>query len=158
MAPVPVGRSTRCHLPRWGRWQRRLLAIGLNGVIGSSALAGSLENCRQRRLQRDDLASRSMQAEIVLLQELRDRICPVLRRQADAANAANPQANRTGESIDYQALLLCRRRAEQLLERTRPVLYRNRLGFLYYTPSGAALARQADAVALTMATAEANCP
>ncbi len=135
-----------------------LVAIGLAGVMGSSALAGNLEDCRQLRQQRDDLATRSMQAEIVLVQELRDRICPALRRQADAANATHPQANPTGEPIDYQALLQCRRRAEQLLERTRSVLYRNRQGFTFYTAEGAELARQADAVARTMAMEPLNCP
>ena len=35
---------------------------------------------------------------------------------------------------------------EALLQRSRPVLYRNQLGFIFYTPAGAALARQSDAL------------
>jgi hypothetical protein len=132
-----------------------LAPVVLAGVLLPPALAGGIEDCRHLREQRDGLATRSMQAEIVLVQELRDRLCPVLRRQADAANALSPEL---AEPIDYKALLLCRRRAEQLLEHTRPVLYRNRLGFTFYTASGADLARQADAVARTMAMEPANCP
>lgn len=139
-----------------GVQRRPLLAVGLlAGVLVTPALAGNLEDCRQLRQQRDGLATQSMQAEIALVQELRDRLCPVLRRQADAANALTKEL---GEPIDYQALLRCRRRAEQLLERTRPVLYRNRQGFSFYTASGAELARQADVVAQAMAMAPASCP
>jgi hypothetical protein len=87
-----------------------------------------------------------MAAEITLVQEVRGRLCPELRRQADGANAIDQVIT----PIDYQALLLCRRRAEQLVERSRPVRYRNRLGFTFYTEGGAGLAARADAVAREM--------
>ena len=118
-------------------WQWLLLPPGL---------AGSLQQCRDLRERRDALAAEAMAAEIALVQEVRGRLCPRLRRQADAANA-NDQVF---TPIDYQALLLCRRRAEQLVERTRPVRYRNRLGFTFYTEGGADLAARADAVAREM--------
>jgi hypothetical protein len=93
-----------------------------------------------------------MTAEIALVQEVRGRLCPELRRRADGANARDQEFT----PIDYQALLLCRRRAEQLVERTRPVRYRNRLGFTFYTAGGADLAAQADGVDRQMQ--EQSCP
>jgi hypothetical protein len=136
------------------RWRRRALQgfILLGALLLPPALAASLEQCRSLRERRDGLAAEAMTAEITLVQEVRGRLCPELRRQADAANA-NDQVF---TPIDYQALLLCRRRSEQLVERTRPVLYRNRLGFTFYTESGADLAAQADAVAREME--QQRCP
>ncbi|WP_216904391.1 hypothetical protein [Synechococcus sp. CCY 9618] len=123
-----------------------LLAALLGVLLVDPALAGSLEQCRGLRERRDALAAEAMTAEIALVQELRGRLCPVLRRQADGANA-NDQLF---APIDYEALRRCRRQAEQLVERTRPVRHRNRLGFTFYTAVGAGLAEQADAVAVAM--------
>ncbi|KEF41634.1 MAG: hypothetical protein ER33_10195 [Cyanobium sp. CACIAM 14] len=126
---------------------RLLLPLTLVWVLLlPEALAGSLEQCRSLRERREALAAEAISAEIALVQEMRSRLCPELHRQADGANANRQEFT----PIDYQALLLCRRRAEQLIERTRPVHYRNRLGFTYYTEAGADLARQADARAREM--------
>jgi hypothetical protein len=139
-----------------GPLRRRLPApLGLAllaALLLPGALAGTLETCRGLRERRDALAAAAMTAEIGLVQELRGRLCPVLRRQADGANA-NDQVF---APIDYEALRLCRRRAEQLIERTRPVRYRNRLGFTFYTAGGASLAEQADGVAGEMQ--QQSCP
>jgi hypothetical protein len=126
--------------------------ILLGALLLPPALAASLEHCRSLRERRDALAAEAMTAEIALVQEVRGRICPELRRQADAANANDQMFT----PIDYQALLLCRRRSEQLIERTRPVLYRNRLGFIFYTEGGADQAARADALAREMQ--ERDCP
>jgi hypothetical protein len=133
----------RCHGPVF--WQRPgLLELALlGGLLLSPALAGTLEQCRGLRQRRDALAAEAMAAEIVLVQELRGRLCPELNRQAEGSNAND----RVFVPIDYEALRLCRRRAEQLIERTRPVRYRSRLAFTYYTTAGALLAERADAVA-----------
>jgi len=133
-------------------WTRLGLACLGALLLGTDALAANLEQCRTLRERRDALAADAMTAEIALVQELRGRLCPLLRRQADGANA-NDQVF---APIDYEALLICRRQAEQLIERTRTVRYRNRLGFTFYTADGAALAEQADAVAGEMG--EAACP
>ncbi|MEA5442607.1 hypothetical protein [Cyanobium gracile] len=137
---------------RWGHWVCSGLACLGGLLLTTDALAANLEQCRMLRERRDALAAEAMTAEIALVQELRGRLCPLLRRQADGANA-NDQVF---VPIDYEALLLCRRQAEQLIERTRAVHYRNRLGFTFYTADGAALAEQADAVLGEMG--EAACP
>lgn len=117
-----------------------------------------------------------MQEEITLVKQVRERICPRLSRAAEAANAnalhldaaqadtAAGAAARGGTGaldpssapIDYAALIDCRRRAEALLERTHAMLYRNRLRFTFFTAEGAALARQADALASQMESS--GCP
>lgn len=130
-----------------------LLGLALLGVLLlAPALAGTLEQCRDLRQRRDALAAEAMAAEIVLAQELRERLCPELNRQAEGSNA-NDQVF---VPIDYEALRLCRRRAEQLIERTRPVRYRSRVAFTFYTTAGAVLAEKADAVAGEMQ--EQSCP
>ena len=137
-------------------WLRRLsrpvvstVAMAVATLLGSGPLsAAELSLCRALREQRAAIASEAMQAEITLVQRLREQICPQLNQQAEAAHAggtADPAI-----AIDYQALIHCRHRAEQRLERQRPLLYTNRRGFRYYTAAGARLARQADAKELTL--------
>ena len=89
-----------------------------------------------------------MAAELTLVRQVRERICGPLTRQAEQANANQPPpAAGAGEpATDYRALLHCRQQSEQVLKASHPVLYRNRLGFTYYTPGGAALATRADAL------------
>lgn len=123
---------------------RPLICLALLGaLLQPPALAASLELCRGLHERTEALAAEAMIAEISLVQELRGRLCPALRDQADGANAMD----RRYVPLDYEALLRCRRRAEQLLVRTRLVLYRNRLGFPFYSLRGASLAKQADALA-----------
>jgi len=142
--------------PAWLRLSRPVastvamaVAVAVAILLGGGPLsAADLSLCRTLREQRAAIASEAMQAELTLVQRLREQICPQLNQQAEAAHAggtADPAI-----AIDYQALLHCRHRAEQRLERQRPLLYTNRRGFRYYTAAGARLARQADAKELTL--------
>ena len=117
------------------------LGCGLLALITPTAgLADDLSACRALKDERDALASEAMRAEIALATRYRQRRCPELNRRAELANA-NSQVF---APIDYQALLLCRQTAERELERENPVLYRNQLGFTFYSATGSAAARQAD--------------
>lgn len=101
--------------------------------------------CQALKEQRDQVARDAMQAEIALVHSVRLRLCPQEETLAEQANAlaAGPS---TAPQLNYGAYIRCRQRAEALLQRSRPVLYRNLLGFSFYTPAGAALARQSDAL------------
>jgi len=121
-------------------------------VATSPALAAEAEACWQLRDRRNALGEAAMKVELVLVRRMRERTCPALHQQAEAANAND----RVFAPIDYQALGACRRKAEAQLEATYRPLYRNRLQFTYYTPGGAELARQADGVARQMA--RQGCP
>ena len=117
----------------------RLLAA----VLLLQAPAWSTPDCRPLREQRDRLAAEAMQAEIALLHGIRQRLCPHQEALAVEANAlAAGQAG--GAQLDYAAYIRCREQAEAELQQSRPVLYRNRRGFTYYTQTGADLAREAD--------------
>lgn len=122
------------------------MALGL--VLASPALALEVSRCRTLREQRDALATKAMEAELTLVRQVRERLCGQLTRQAELANANQPPPTAGGglAATDYQALLHCRQQAEQLLKASHPVLYRNRLGFIYYTPTGSSLASRADGV------------
>ncbi len=117
-------------------------------ALASPALALEVSRCRALRQDRDELASQAMAAELILVRQMRERICGPLTRRAELANAnQQPPAAGVGEPVtDYRALLHCRQRSEQLLRASHAVLYRNRLGFIYYTPTGASLANRADAL------------
>ena len=120
-----------------------VLALGCSLVavmMPAAVLAEGLNTCRALKEQRDAVASDAMRAEISLASRYRQQHCPELNRQAEHANA-----NSQGVvPIDAQALLQCRQSAEQHLERENPVLYRNRLGFTFYSPAGSSAARRAD--------------
>jgi hypothetical protein len=118
------------------------------------APAWSAPDCRPLREQRDQLAGAAMQAEIALLHGIRQRLCPRQEAIAVEANAlAAGQA--AGGELDYTAYIRCREQAEAQLQRSRPVLYRNRRGFIFYTQTGADLAREADAL---QERVERECP
>jgi len=121
-------------------------------VATTPALAAAPEACWQLRDRRNALGEAAMKQELVLVRRMRERTCPALHEQAEAANAND----RVFAPIDYQALGACRRKAEAQLEATHRALYRNRLQFTYYTPGGAELARQADGIARQMA--QQGCP
>lgn len=147
---APVELNVHMHTIRGsavpGRHARTLPALVASALLalGGVALAAPASLCRPWREERDTLAQQAMAAEIALVQQTRQRLCPQLERQASAANADQ----RDYGPIDYQALIDCRQRAEQSLRRSRTVLYRNDRGFLFYTAEGARLARRADAVHL----------
>ena len=108
--------------------------------LTAPVLAAELEACRNLLDQRNALAEQAMKAEIALVRTIRERICPVLSQQADGANAND----RNEPTIDYQALLECRHKAEEQLLRSQRVRFVNHQQFRFYTAAGAQLARQAD--------------
>lgn len=119
------------------------LCCSLAALMGPGAgLADSIQTCRALKEQRDALANEAMRAEINLARRYRHQHCPVLNNRAEQANANS----REFEAIDYRALLQCREAAERQLERDNAVLYRNRLGFTFYSPAGSDAARRADQV------------
>ena len=122
-------------------WSLGIIGTAASLLIGP-AIAQSLPACNALKDQRDTIAAVSMTAELELARRYRERLCPELSRKADAANANT----RIFPLIDYQALIDCRRQAEQKLEKEQTVLYRNSLGFTFYTQPGAASARQADRI------------
>ncbi|WP_144036891.1 hypothetical protein [Synechococcus sp. MW101C3] len=120
---------------------RHVLTLSLAcGSLAAPALAAELEACRNLLDQRNALSEQAMKAEIALIRTIRERICPLLSQQADRANAND----RNEQTIDYQALIECRHKAEEQLLRSQRVLYVNRQRFRFYTAAGAELARQAD--------------
>ena len=122
-------------------WNGVIAMVGL--VIATAAHAAP--DCIALKDQRDRLASRAMQSEITLLHNIRLQICPREEELAATAIASNPERD-SQAIINYDAYIVCRRKAETRIERSRPVLYRNHREFTYYTVEGARLAREADAV------------
>ena len=122
---------------------KRLLVCGL-GLVAllspAAGLADGVSTCRALNDRREALASEAMSAEIALATRYRQQRCPELNSRAELANA-NSQVF---AAINYEALLQCRQVAERRLERENPVLYRNRLGFTFYSPAGSTAAQQAD--------------
>ncbi len=147
--PAPDAPAGRCHPAR------PLLGGLLLALLPAAAMAADAERCGALLDQRHALAARAMAEEIRLAGSVRERLCPVLNRRADAANA-NPEAAAGAAAgvvagsapqepaFDYGAYLECRHRAEAELARTHPVLHRNRLGFPFYTEAGAFWARASD--------------
>lgn len=96
-------------------------------------------DCQALQQQRDQLAARAMQAEVARVHALRQQLCP----QQEALATAD-----TSSGLDYGAYIRCRQQAEAQLQASQPVLYTNRHGFPLFTPEGARLAREADALAV----------
>lgn len=115
--------------------------------LATTAQAAAQPDCIARGTKHEQLAREAMQAEIALLHRIRLELCPRDEALAVQSNALDASANRS-ELLDYDAYVRCRRTAETRLERSRPVLYKNRRGFTYYTAAGARLAREADALLL----------
>ena len=129
-----------------------LAALGL-AALALAATAWAAD-CRALKDQRDRVGRQAMQAEIALLQALRQRLCPEQEALANEGNALSHDHG-TDVQIDYGAYIHCRHRAEAQLQSSRPVLYRNRLAFTFYTAEGARLAREADEL---KAQLERQCP
>ena len=119
---------------------KRRAAFLLLALWSAAALAAEENPCRVLKDERDQLSAKAMTAEIALARTYREQICPALARQAEQANANQ----RPSGEIDYEALIDCRQKAETRLEKSNQVLYRNRLGFTFYTQAGTSLAQQAD--------------
>ena len=131
---------------------RALLVVLIASMAPLASWAADLDVCHGLKAERDRLAAEAMQAEIALVRRYRERLCPALEQQAQAANA-NSQVF---QAFDYAAFIRCRRQAEQMLERNHRLLYRNRQGFTFYTAAGASLARQADQARQQLASRD--CP
>ena len=133
---------SHCHkLDHVDPFMRHVLTLLLaSWWLAAPAMAADMEVCRNLLDQRNALAEQAMKAEIALVRTIRERICPVLSQQADGANAND----RNEQTIDYQALIKCRHKAEEQLLRSQRVLYVNRQQFRFYTAAGAKRARQAD--------------
>jgi hypothetical protein len=143
MQKFQKGHGDRSHRRRHRTdpFMRHVLTLSLTCCwLSAPALSAELEACRNLLDQRHALAEQAIKAEIALVRTIRERICPVLSQQADQANAND----RSELTIDYQALLDCRHKAEEQLLRSQRVLYVNRQQFRFYTAAGAKLARQAD--------------
>ncbi|MFN9922446.1 MAG: hypothetical protein ACK55H_00290 [Cyanobacteriota bacterium] len=126
--------------------KRRALALW---PLAVAAMVGPVQaggvDCRLLQEQRDQTFRQAMGHEIALVQRYRERHCPQLARLAEQANASSLTAPASFPTIDYAAWSECRRVAEADLERTLRVRYRSSgTGFRYYSPQGAALAREAD--------------
>ena len=134
------GDSSHGRRHRSDPWMRQVLTLSLACCwLAAPAMAAESVACRNLLDQRNALAEQAMKAEIALVRTIRERICPVLSQQADGANAND----RNELTIDYQALLDCRHKAEEQLLRSQRVHYVNRQQFRFYTAAGAKLARQA---------------
>ena len=112
-------------------------------AAGLAAPVDAADPCRALKEQRDQLSRQAMQAEIVLLHALRQRLCPEQEGLATEAHAGAAD-QLTGSRLDYAAYIHCRQQAEAQLQRSRPVLHRNVANFNFYTAEGARLARLAD--------------
>jgi hypothetical protein len=126
---------------------RRLLGVGLAAVLAEGLIgpAAATEACRALQAEWDQLSRQAMKAEIALLHDLRQRLCPEQEGLATGAHALAPDQASFAQ-IDYEAYIRCRQQAEAQLQRSRPALYRNQRSLPFYTAEGARLARQADAV------------
>jgi hypothetical protein len=121
--------------------------LQLIGLVATALLAPALAatECRALRDRRDQLSRAAMQAEIDLVQATRRQLCPAQELLAEQADADDGEP-RADTELDFSAYIRCRQQAEARLQRTRPILYRNQRGFLYYTSEGARLATAADAL------------
>ena len=143
MQQFQKGHGDRSHRRRHriDPYMRHVLTLLLTcGSLAAPAMAADMEACQNLLEQRNALAEQAMKAEIALVRTIRERICPVLSQQADRANANG----RNELTIDYQALLDCRHKAEEQLLRSQRFRYVNHQRFRFYTAAGAELARQAD--------------
>lgn len=114
-----------------------LLAV----LLAAALPAFAAPNCAALRERQQQLATEAMRAEMMLVLATRRRLCPQVEAQAE-----HPEAE-AHSPLDFDAYIRCRANTEALLKRTRPVLYTNRKGFIFYTAQGTRLAREADAIA-----------
>ena len=114
-----------------------LLAV----LLAAALPAFAAPNCAALRERQQQLATEAMRAEMALVLTTRRRLCPQVEAQAEHLESE------VNSSLDFDAYIRCRANTEALLKRTRPVLYTNRKGFIFYTAQGTRLAREADAIA-----------
>lgn len=143
------------------------LALGLviAGGTGSAAGAGGAgptAHCEALRAALEQVLRQALAAETALLSRTRREICPDLEAPAEApavvppvAAASKPAGAGTAEApaLDFGALRACRQEAERQVQSRWPLLYTDQARFRYFTPAGAALAREADALRLRRAAA-----
>lgn len=108
---------------------------GVGGVSGRSAgEAGPDAPCEALRAALEQALRQALAAETALLSRTRREICPDLEALAEAP------------ALDFGALRACRQEAERQVQSRWPLLYTDQARFRYFTPAGAALAREADAL------------
>ncbi len=108
-------------------------AVG--GVSGRSAgEAGPDAPCEALRAALEQALRQALAAETALLSRTRREICPDLEVLAEAP------------ALDFGALRACRLEAERQVQSRWPLLYTDQARFRYFSPAGAALAREADAL------------
>lgn len=106
---------------------------GVGGVSGRSAgEAGPDAPCEALRAALEQALRQALAAETALLSRTRREICPDLEVLAE------------GPALDFGALRACRQEAERQVQSRWPLLYTDQARFRYFTPAGAALAREAD--------------
>jgi hypothetical protein len=71
-----------------------------------------------------------------------------------ASKAAAAAGAAAAPSLDFGALRACRQEAERQVQSRWPLLYTDQARFRYFTPAGAALAREADALRQRRAAAD----
>ncbi len=134
--------------------------------------AGPTAHCEALRAALEQDLRQALAAETALLSRTRRAICPDLEGPAEAPAVVPPVAAATqapgpeataatapagtfkaagagtaeAPAIDFGALRACRQEAERQVQSRWPLLYTDQARFRYFTPAGAALAREADAL------------
>ncbi len=141
-------------------------AVG--GVSGRSAGdAGPDAPCEALRAALEQALRQALAAETALLSRTRHEICPDLealakapgpqatqqtapagtsKAAAPAGASKAPAAAAEAPALDFGALRACRLEAERQVQSRWPLLYTDQARFRYFSPAGAALAREADAL------------
>lgn len=145
-----------------------LVIAGGTGSAAGAGGAGPTAHCEALRAALEQVLRQALAAETALLSRTRREICPDLEAPAvvppvaAASQAPGPEATEaaapagtskaagagTAEApaIDFGALRACRQEAERQVQSRWLLLYTDQARFRYFTPVGAALAREADAL------------
>jgi hypothetical protein len=132
-------------------------AAGVGDVGGRSAgEAGPDAPCEALRAALEQALRQALAAETALLSRTRREICPDLEALAEGpavvppvaagSKAAGAAGAAAAPALDFGALRACRQEAERQVQSRWPLLYTDQARFRYFTPAGAALAREADAL------------
>lgn len=128
-----------------------LVIAGGTGSAAGAAGAGPTAHCEALRAALEQVLRQALAAETALLSRTRREICPDLEAPAvvpPVAGTSKAAGAGTAEApaIDFGALRACRQEAERQVQSRWPLLYTDQARFRYFTPAGAALAREADAL------------
>jgi hypothetical protein len=132
-----------------------LVIAGGTGSAAGTGGAGPTADCEALRAALEQVLRQALAAETALLSRTRREICPDLEAPAEAPAVVPPVAGTSkaagagtaeAPAIDFGALRACRQEAERQVQSRWPLLYTDQARFRYFTPAGAALAREADAL------------